>query len=140
MPARDEAHASAELYPLRLPYSRASRLRTCALLRYRSPPHSIESTTFAKCKDIKGFGHAVVIGAGAGGLLAGRVLADYFQWVTLVERDLFTFFVSDNNDPTSRKGVPQCTHLHSLATRGGETLEQYFPALTPSWPPPGAPP
>ncbi len=80
-------------------------------------------------KTAKAFGHAVVIGAGAGGLLAGRVLADYFERVTLVERDLFPLGVSGINTPAFRKGVPQGRHLHSLAARGGEILEQYFPGL-----------
>src|SRR3990170_5213733 len=75
----------------------------------------------------KAFGHAVVIGAGVGGLLAGRVLADRFERVTLVERDpLSSDFPGDS---LFRKGVPQGRHLHSLATRGGEILERYFPGL-----------
>ncbi len=75
----------------------------------------------------KAFGHAVVIGAGVGGLLAGRVLADRFERVTLVERDPLSSNSSD--DSIFRKGVPQGRHLHSLATRGGEILERYFPDL-----------
>lgn len=67
--------------------------------------------------------HAVVVGAGVGGLLAGRVLAGYFDRVTILERDAFP------HDPAGRKGVPQGRHLHSLATRGGEILERYFPGL-----------
>jgi pyruvate/2-oxoglutarate dehydrogenase complex dihydrolipoamide dehydrogenase (E3) component len=31
--------------------------------------------------------HAIVIGASTGGLLAGRALADYYDEVTLVDRD-----------------------------------------------------
>jgi heterodisulfide reductase subunit A-like polyferredoxin len=57
-------------------------------------------------QNVKAFGQAIVIGAGVGGLLAGRVLADQFDRVTLVERDLFTSGVSNDNDPTFRKGVP----------------------------------
>jgi hypothetical protein len=33
-------------------------------------------------------GHAVVLGAGLGGLLAARVLADFYDTVTVVERDV----------------------------------------------------
>src|SRR3989337_47569 len=66
---------------------------------------------------------AVVVGAGIGGLLAGRVLAGYFDQVTILDRDAFPLV------PTGRKGVPQGRHLHSLATRGGEILERYFPGL-----------
>ena len=68
--------------------------------------------------------HAVVVGAGVGGLLAGRVLAEYFDRVTILERDAFSY-----DDSAGRKGVPQGRHLHSLATRGGEILERYFPGL-----------
>jgi 2-polyprenyl-6-methoxyphenol hydroxylase-like FAD-dependent oxidoreductase len=68
--------------------------------------------------------HAVVVGAGVGGLLAGRVLAEYFDRVTILERDAFP-----QDDSAGRKGVPQGRHLHSLATRGGEILERYFPGL-----------
>src|SRR5918997_434289 len=75
----------------------------------------------------KAFGHAVVIGAGVGGLLAGRVLADRFERVTLAERDPLSSNSPD--DSIFRKGVPQGRHLHSLATRGGEILERYFPDL-----------
>src|SRR5919107_799387 len=67
--------------------------------------------------------HAVVVGAGIGGLLAGRVLAEYFDRVTILERD------ASPHVPAGRKGVPQGRHLHSLATRGGEILERYFPSL-----------
>jgi 2-polyprenyl-6-methoxyphenol hydroxylase-like FAD-dependent oxidoreductase len=68
--------------------------------------------------------HAVVIGASIGGLLAARVLADYYDAVTLVERDTF---------PTageSRKGVPQGRHAHGLHARGRVVLEQLFPGFT----------
>ena len=83
-------------------------------------------------RDASGYGfggkasrrHAVVVGAGMGGLLAGRVLTGYFDRVTLVERDVLPC-----HDPAGRKGVPQGRHLHSLATRGGEILEGYFPGL-----------
>ncbi len=80
-------------------------------------------------KTSKAFGHAVVIGAGVGGLLAGRVLADRFERVTLVERDPLSSDSPGVGDSTFRKGVPQGRHLHSLATRGGEILERYFPGL-----------
>jgi len=68
--------------------------------------------------------HAVVIGASLGGLLAARVLADYYDRVTLVERDAFPA------GGESRKGVPQGRHAHGLHARGREVLEQLFPGLT----------
>ena len=67
--------------------------------------------------------HALVVGAGIGGLLVGRVLVEYFDRVTILERD------ACSHVPAGRKGVPQGRHLHSLATRGGEILERYFPSL-----------
>lgn len=72
-----------------------------------------------------GFGrdHAVVIGAGMAGLLAGRVLADHFERVTILDRDALP------DGPEPRKGVPQGRHLHSLAVRGSEILEDFFPGL-----------
>ncbi|GBD32126.1 Putative epoxidase LasC [bacterium HR33] len=68
--------------------------------------------------------HAIVIGASMGGLLAARALADFYQQVTLVERDTFPP-IGEN-----RKGVPQGRHTHALLLRGGEILEGMFPGLT----------
>jgi 2-polyprenyl-6-methoxyphenol hydroxylase-like FAD-dependent oxidoreductase len=67
--------------------------------------------------------HAIVIGASVAGLLAARALAERFERVTVIERDLL---------PTaseSRKGVPQSRHLHVLLGRGLELLEQLFPGF-----------
>lgn len=68
--------------------------------------------------------HAVVIGASMGGLLAARVLADYYDAVTLLERDTFP------EAGESRKGVPQGRHAHGLHARGRAVLEQLFPGFT----------
>lgn len=67
---------------------------------------------------------AIVIGASMGGLLAARALADHFERVTLLERDVFP--------PAGehRKGVPQGRHVHALLVAGLEILENYFPGLT----------
>ncbi|HKP87230.1 MAG TPA: FAD-dependent monooxygenase, partial [Blastocatellia bacterium] len=67
--------------------------------------------------------HAIVIGGSMAGLFAGRVLADYFDRVTIIERDLFA------QTPEPRKGVPQSRHLHALLTRGQTILEQFFPGI-----------
>ena len=83
----------------------------------------MEAQTVFEPTNNPGWRHAVVVGAGLGGLLAGRVLAGYFDRVTILERDAVP------HDPAGRKGVPQGRHLHSLATRGGEILERYFPGL-----------
>lgn len=68
-------------------------------------------------------GHAVVVGAGISGLLSARVLSEHFARVTLVERDILP------DEAATRKGAPQGRHLHSLATRGSEILEDLFPGL-----------
>jgi choline dehydrogenase-like flavoprotein len=52
--------------------------------------------------------HAIVIGAGMGGLLFARALSDAFEHVTVLERDS----LPDTNEP--RKGVPQGRHPHGL--------------------------
>jgi 2-polyprenyl-6-methoxyphenol hydroxylase-like FAD-dependent oxidoreductase len=67
--------------------------------------------------------HAVVLGAGMGGLLAARVLADHFERVTVVERDL----LPDEAKP--RRGVPQASHVHLLLPRGGRLMEDLFPGF-----------
>jgi len=66
---------------------------------------------------------AVVLGASMGGLLAARVLADYFETVTVVERDVLP------EDPANRRGVPQGRHIHVLLARGAQILEEFFPGI-----------
>jgi 2-polyprenyl-6-methoxyphenol hydroxylase-like FAD-dependent oxidoreductase len=66
---------------------------------------------------------AVVLGAGMAGLLAARVLADFFETVTIVERDKLP------DEPAVRRGVPQGRHLHVLLARGGQILDELFPGL-----------
>jgi 2-polyprenyl-6-methoxyphenol hydroxylase-like FAD-dependent oxidoreductase len=66
--------------------------------------------------------HAVVLGASVAGMLAARVLADYFDTVTVVERDIL------GDGPDNRRGVPQDRHLHGLLMRGAQVLEELFPA------------
>ena len=68
--------------------------------------------------------HAVVIGASMGGLLAARALADFYERVTVLERDRFP----PAGEP--RKGVPQGRHAHGLLASGREALEDFFPGLT----------
>lgn len=67
--------------------------------------------------------HAVVIGGSIAGLLTARVLTDYFEQVTLIERDRFPL------QPEPRRGIPQCTQLHILLTRGRQIIEDLFPGL-----------
>ncbi|HRL14079.1 MAG TPA: tryptophan 7-halogenase [Aggregatilineales bacterium] len=68
--------------------------------------------------------HAVVIGASMAGLLTARVLADYYEQVTLIERDTFPL------TPGTRKGVPQGQQPHFLLASGGMIMERFFPGLT----------
>jgi len=58
-----------------------------------------------------------------GGLLAARVLADFYRTVTVVERDVLS------DDPTNRRGVPQGQHVHDLSGRGSHILGELFPGL-----------
>ena len=67
--------------------------------------------------------HAVVLGASMGGLLAARVLADFYRTVTLVERDELP------DTPDNRQGVPQGRHGHVLMRRGSQILSDLFPGL-----------
>ncbi|HEX6248665.1 MAG TPA: hypothetical protein VFZ64_12410 [Nocardioidaceae bacterium] len=67
--------------------------------------------------------HAVVLGASMSGLLAARVLAEHFEQVTVVERDLL------DRDGGVRRGVPQAHHAHVLLPRGAQILESLFPGL-----------
>jgi 2-polyprenyl-6-methoxyphenol hydroxylase-like FAD-dependent oxidoreductase len=68
-------------------------------------------------------GHAVVIGGSIAGLLAARVLANYFGHVTILERDRLPA------QPAARAGVPQGRHGHLLLLRGLEVMEELLPGL-----------
>jgi 2-polyprenyl-6-methoxyphenol hydroxylase-like FAD-dependent oxidoreductase len=57
------------------------------------------------------------------GLLAGRVLSEHFERVTIVERD------ERAGGPVDRKGVPHGRHIHALLPRGQEILEELFPGI-----------
>lgn len=65
--------------------------------------------------------HAVVIGAGIGGLLSARVLSKHFDQVTVLEQDELP------KGPYPRKSVPQGYHLHGLFASGAQVIEQLFP-------------
>nr|WP_231964207.1 2-polyprenyl-6-methoxyphenol hydroxylase-like oxidoreductase [Mycobacterium sp. E2699] len=67
--------------------------------------------------------HAVVLGASMAGLLAARSLADFFDTVTVVERDALPDTDGD------RRGVPQGRHLHALLPRGAQVLGEFFPGI-----------
>lgn len=66
---------------------------------------------------------AIVIGGSIAGLLAAKVLANHFERVTLVERDILP------ETAEYRKGIPQARHVHGLLKGGEQVLEQLFPGL-----------
>jgi 2-polyprenyl-6-methoxyphenol hydroxylase-like FAD-dependent oxidoreductase len=68
--------------------------------------------------------HAVVLGGSIAGLLAARVLADAYERVTVVDRDI----ISDVTEP--RRAVPQGHHIHALLGRGQQVLDELFPGFT----------
>ena len=65
--------------------------------------------------------HAVVLGASMGGLLAARVLADFYRNITVVERDVLP------TAPVNRRGVPQGRQIHAIQARGTQILDELFP-------------
>ena len=67
---------------------------------------------------------AIVIGASIAGLLAARVLSDFYKHVTLIERDK----LPDLNE--NRRGVPQGRHAHAILAGGSQALERQFPGIT----------
>ena len=66
---------------------------------------------------------AVVIGGSIAGLCAARALADYFDRVTVLDRDAYPA------GPAERAGVPQGRHVHALLARGRCELERLFPGF-----------
>ncbi|BBZ39991.1 FAD-dependent oxidoreductase [Mycobacterium conspicuum] len=68
-------------------------------------------------------GHAVVLGASMGGLLAARVLADFYDRVTVVERDTLPV------GPVNRRGVPQGRLIHAVLARCTQVLDELFPGF-----------
>ncbi|OBI84569.1 NAD(P)/FAD-dependent oxidoreductase [Mycobacterium sp. 1245805.9] len=67
--------------------------------------------------------HAVVLGASMAGMLAARVLSDFYRTVTVVERDELP------SGPADRRGVPQGSHGHILGARGSQVLGELFPGI-----------
>ena len=67
--------------------------------------------------------HAVVIGGSIAGLLSARVLADYFERVTILERDHI------EPQPAVHKSTPQGNHLHAVLTGGLQVLSGLYPGF-----------
>ena len=67
--------------------------------------------------------HAIVIGASMAGLLAARALADFYERVTVVDRDTLPAGCA------GRRAVPQGRHVHSLMPRGQDCIEALLPGF-----------
>jgi 2-polyprenyl-6-methoxyphenol hydroxylase-like FAD-dependent oxidoreductase len=67
--------------------------------------------------------HAVVIGAGMGGLAAAAAASPYFERVTVLERDTLPA------EPQWRIGTPQCRHAHALLLGGLAALGELMPGF-----------
>jgi len=67
---------------------------------------------------------AVVIGGSIAGLMTARVLADYFEQVTILERDEI------EDRPVIHKSIPQGNHLHGLLQGGQQVLASLYPGFT----------
>jgi 2-polyprenyl-6-methoxyphenol hydroxylase-like FAD-dependent oxidoreductase len=64
--------------------------------------------------------HAVVIGGSMAGMMTARVLADYFNSVTVLERDRL------DDRPSLHKSIPQGHHYHALLLGGQQVLSALF--------------
>lgn len=69
------------------------------------------------------YGRAIVIGAGMGGLVTARVLADHFDSVLVLDRDTIP------ETPADRNAVPQGHHVHTILPGGFEILDSLLPGL-----------
>ncbi|OBH66776.1 2-polyprenyl-6-methoxyphenol hydroxylase-like oxidoreductase [Mycobacterium colombiense] len=66
---------------------------------------------------------AVVLGGSIAGLMAARVLADFYTTVTVLERDVLP------ERPVPRRGVPHGPSPHIPQVRATKTMEELFPGL-----------
>lgn len=71
--------------------------------------------------------HAIVIGGSIAGLLAARVLSDFFTNVTIIERDQLP------TGAEARKGAPQGRHGHGLLAGGYQAIERLLPGIGADW-------
>ncbi len=66
---------------------------------------------------------AIVMGGSIAGLLASRVLSDFYDRVIILDRDRLPV------TPQPRRGVPQSVQPHVLFTQGYRILEDFFPKI-----------
>lgn len=71
-----------------------------------------------------GRSHAIVLGAGLAGLFTARVVSDFYDRVTVLDRDALS------GEGVHRRGLPQGTHAHDLLARGQQITEELFPGIT----------
>lgn len=71
-------------------------------------------------------GTSIVIGGSMAGLCAARVLADIFDEVIIIERDVLS------DKAAIRGGAPQTSQPHALLEAGRATLEDLFPGFSQS--------
>jgi 2-polyprenyl-6-methoxyphenol hydroxylase-like FAD-dependent oxidoreductase len=67
--------------------------------------------------------HAVVIGGSIAGLVSARVLCDYFDRVTILERDHI------ESHPAVHRSTPQGNHLHTILIGGLRVLSEFYPGF-----------
>jgi 2-polyprenyl-6-methoxyphenol hydroxylase-like FAD-dependent oxidoreductase len=67
--------------------------------------------------------HAIVVGAGIGGLTAAKALSSYFNYITVLERDTLPAA------PIARPGTPQARQIHVLLRGGLDALIEFFPGF-----------
>src|SRR5262249_31839342 len=66
---------------------------------------------------------AIVIGGSVAGMCAARVLSDFVDMVTIIERDAYPQALD------FRPGVPQARHVHNLLPRGLLEFQNFFPGF-----------
>lgn len=67
---------------------------------------------------------ALVMGASFAGLLAARVLSEFYEEVIVLERDDLS------TETENRRGVPHGGHAHGLLASGSRILEELFPGIS----------
>lgn len=67
---------------------------------------------------------AVVLGGSIAGLFAARVLADAYDEVVIVDRDVLL------GVDGPRRGCPQGRHINGLLARGQQAMEELYPGIT----------
>lgn len=72
----------------------------------------------------KKYRHAVVLGGSFSGCIFARVMSDYAEKVTVIEKDPCP------DEHLIRRGVPQEHHVHLLLVRGRQMLETLYPGIT----------